>query len=304
MSPRTPFRLQCEQFKLTRLIRDVLAGNELFDIVFGARVETAEQDDGGISIVARLGGTFATFRGVYLVGADGAHSVVRKSIGEELSGETYPLTSLTVSVDFPFELHIPGLVNVNYVWTENGHFSLMRLHDVWRVGYSPPRGGSIEEAKSAAVIEQRLQAICPNAEPYRVTHKGAYTIHRRLANSFRVGRILLAGDAAHLNSPTGGMGMNSGIHDAANLADKLARVLAGEDDALLDRYARQRRVIAAEDVQAQSDKNYSRQRESDPARREVYWTELKETASDATRHRGYLLNAAMIASVARSDAIA
>jgi 3-(3-hydroxy-phenyl)propionate hydroxylase len=298
-----PFRLQCEQFKLTRLIVATLAADPLFDLVFGARVEAVSQDGHGVTVAATVGGAPATLHARYLIGADGAHSVVRKSIGQELKGETYPLTSLTVSVDFPFEDHIAGLAMVNYVWTRSGHFSLMRVRDGWRVGYSPPPGVTTEEAKSDAVIELQLQAICPQPRPYRVTHKGAYTIHRRLAERFRVGRVLLAGDAAHLNSPTGGMGMNSGIHDAANLAAKLGRVLDGEDDALLDRYARQRRAIAAEDVQAQSDANYKRTRETDPARREAYWADLKATVADPERYRTFLLNSSMIASVRRADAI-
>jgi 3-(3-hydroxy-phenyl)propionate hydroxylase len=299
-----PFRLQCEQFKLTRMILATLGGNPLFDIVFGALVEAVAQDEASVSVTARVGGADRHFAGRYLIGADGAHSVVRRSIGETLEGATYPLTSLTVSVDFPFEAHLPGLLNVNYIWTEQGHVSLMRVQDCWRVGYSPPPGMSAEAAREDDVIERRLQAACPTARPYRILHKGAYTVHRRLAGRFRVGRVLLAGDAAHLNSPTGGMGMNSGIHDAANLADKLAAVLGGAGEALLDRYARQRRAVAAEDVQAQSDTNYRRTRETDPARREAHWADLKRIVADPARLRDFLLGAAMLASVARAEAVA
>jgi 3-(3-hydroxy-phenyl)propionate hydroxylase len=299
-----PYRLQCEQFKLTRLIVEALADDPRCTIVFGASVAAVTQDADGVTVQAQIGGTPRSFRGAWLIGADGAHSLVRGCIGEALHGETYPLTSLTVSVDFPFQEHLAGLLNVNYVWTEGGHFSLMRVQDGWRVGYSPPSGLSIEEARSEAVIQRQLQVICPTGMPYRIMHRGAYTVHRRLVDRFRVGRVLLAGDAAHLNSPVGGMGMNSGIHDAANLADKLARVLDGADDALLDRYARQRRAIAAEDVQAQSDANFKRHRETDTSRREAHWAEMQATVADPERLRRFLLNASMIASVRRAEAIA
>jgi 3-(3-hydroxy-phenyl)propionate hydroxylase len=299
-----PFRLQCEQFKLTRLVAAELAADRNCEILFGARVETIAQDGNCVTATASIGGASRTFRGNYLVGADGAHSMVRKSIGLELKGATYPLTSLTVSVDFPFEAHLPDLLNVNYVWTADGHFSLMRVQDGWRVGYSRPPGISVEDATSDAVIQAQLQAVLPTGRPYRITHRGAYTIHRRLADDFRAGRVLLAGDAAHLNSPTGGMGMNSGIHDAANLAEKLIPVLGGESDALLDRYTRQRRAIAAEDVQAQSDTNYRRTRETDPARREVVWADLRAMADDPARHRAFVMASSMLASVARAEGIA
>ncbi len=170
---------------------------------------------------------------------------------------------MTMSRNFPFEQHLPNLLNVTYAWTETGHFSLMGAQDGWRVGYSPPPG-------------------------------------RQLSRR----RVLLAGDAAHLNSPSGGMGMNSGIHDARNLVvDTLARVRGGAEDGELGRYARQRRLIAAEDVQKQSNVNYRRHRETDRERREIHWAELWETAAVPARHRALMRNASMIPSVAQASAI-
>jgi 3-(3-hydroxy-phenyl)propionate hydroxylase len=298
-----PFRLQCEQFKLTRTILAVLSGHPRFEIVFGATVEGLRQDSDGVTVIADLNGRQSRFDGRYLVGADGAKSQVRKSVGLDLKGETYPRTSITVSVDFPFEDHLKGLLPVSYVWTENDHFSLMRARDGWRTGYSPALGQSVETSLSDDYIQWHLQRILPTGRDYKVTHRGAYTIHRRVVDNFRAGRVLLAGDAAHLNSPSGGMGMNSGIHDASNLADKLHRVISGEPESLLDLYARQRRTIAVEDVQAQSDTNYRRHRETDPAKREIYWADLKMTAADPSLLREFLLASSMIKSVRRSGSI-
>lgn len=113
--------------------------------------------------------------------------------------------------------------------------------------------------------------------------------------------MLLAGDAAHLNSPAGGMGMNSGIHDARSMARALAEVLDGGSEAALDRYASVRRQIALDDVQVQSDRNYRRHREKDPQQRQIIWRELQEITSDPTRMRAYLMESSMLASVMRSD---
>ncbi len=114
--------------------------------------------------------------------------------------------------------------------------------------------------------------------------------------------MLLAGDAAHLNSPSGGMGMNSGIHDAYALAAALADGYPQPADSALDRYARQRRLVAVEDVQARSDVNYHRHRESDPEKRRVIWKELKAIEADPKRMRDFLLESSMIASLQRAAA--
>ena len=109
-----------------------------------------------------------------------------------------------------------------------------------------------------------LQRVVPRPEPYTIAHRSIYHVHQRVAKSFRHGRVLLAGDAAHVNNPLGGMGMNGGIQDAFNLADKLKAIWAGADDRLLDRYDRQRRTVAVEAVQQQTHRNQQIISERDP----------------------------------------
>ena len=109
-----------------------------------------------------------------------------------------------------------------------------------------------------------LQRVVPRPEPYKIAHRSIYHVHQRVAKSFRHGRVLLAGDAAHVNNPLGGMGMNGGIQDAFNLADKLKAIWAGADDRLLDRYDRQRRTVAVEAVQQQTHRNQQIISERDP----------------------------------------
>jgi 3-(3-hydroxy-phenyl)propionate hydroxylase len=294
---RHAYRLQCEQFHLTELLLEYLLRDSLFEIEFGARVMAIEQD--GLGVQARLEGEGASFeaRGQFLVGADGARSFVRQALGLELTGDTYPATSITVVVDFPFERHLPHMLHVNYVWTARDHYSLMRVGRCWRTGFAPTAGQSVEDAIAMSNVQEHLKRILPSDEDYRVTHVAPYTIHRRLSATFGRERVLLAGDAAHLNSPAGGMGMNSGIHDARHLASALHCALRTGQMRALDEYATARRTVAQEHVQALSDRNHRRHREKDAQQRELIWRELKSTAEDPRAMREFLLKSSMIASL-------
>src|SRR5262249_37019453 len=154
-------------------------------------------------------------------------------------------------------------------------------------------------------IEPAMQTIVPRASPYEIRYKSVYRVHQRVAKTFRIGRVLIAGDAAHLNNPMGGLGLNSGIHDAINLAEKLGRVGRGEaDDALVDRYVRQRRSATIEQVQAMSIRNKRLLEERDPKVQRERLTELIATAGDTERARTYLLESSMIAGLKRANEIA
>jgi 3-(3-hydroxy-phenyl)propionate hydroxylase len=125
-----------------------------------------------------------------------------------------------------------------------------------------------------------------------------------VASEWRHGRVLLAGDAAHLNNPLGGFGLNSGIHDAVNLAGKLARVWRGEGgEALLDVYVQQRRKTTIDQVQAMSIRNKRLLEERDPAVQKARMEELMAIAADPQRARAFLLDSSMIAGLRRSQEI-
>ena len=114
-----------------------------------------------------------------------------------------------------------------------------------------------------------------------MVHRNLYTTHQRIAKTFRAGRVLLAGDAAHVNNPIGGMGLNGGLQDAGCLAEKLAQVmLGGGPEALLDVYDLRRRAVACEFVQQQSIANKKRLEERDPDTRQRNLDELRATAAD------------------------
>jgi len=131
-----------------------------------------------------------------------------------------------------------------------------------------------------------------------------YTVHQRVAARFRVGNVMLVGDAAHVNSPIGGMGMNSGIHDAFNLADKLIAISRGEaGEDVLDRYERQRRHIAIQHTQAQTIRNKRLLAEKDPAVRRKNQDDLRRTAANPALARDFLLRASLINSIREAEAI-
>ena len=149
---------------------------------------------------------------------------------------------------------------------------------------------------------RRLQGVVARDEPYDIVHRTLYHVHQRVATTYRAGRIFLAGDAAHLNNPLGGMGMNGGIHDALNLTSKLLRVRDGEDEALFDAYTRERQPIAVEYVQAQAERNRQLLRERDDAVRMEGFRDLQATAADPARARKFLLRSSMIESLQKAEA--
>jgi 3-(3-hydroxy-phenyl)propionate hydroxylase len=240
----------------------------------------------------------------YLVGADGARSFVRKAVGLTFDGETYPETTLLVTTLFPFEDHLEGLSNVTYCWKENGNFSLLKVPGRWRVSIYPREDLSIEEQLSEALIEASLQIVAPNPAPYQIIEKRPYRVHQRIVNQYHCGRVALAGDAAHLNSPSGGMGLNGGIHDAFELALALSDILhKGVSEKRLDLYDRRRRPVARDQIIAQADRNRARMREKDPARRLEMLAELQAITNDRRRLYGYLLRSSMIEGLRQADAV-
>jgi 3-(3-hydroxy-phenyl)propionate hydroxylase len=293
-----PYRLQAEQWKLSRIILAKLAAEHVgtVEIRFGCRVDTVVH---GPDHVALSGTGFDPFKVPYAIGCDGARSIIRRAMGLDFAGDTYPETTILATTPFPFHEVFEGLSNVNYLWTRHpafsGTFSLLRVPGLWRASLHTAPGEAVEQALEPAAVERKLQAIHPKDTPYEVPDLRPYRIHQRIVETYRIGRLLLAGDAAHLNSPSGGMGMNGGIHDAVELAETMAPVWRGEaGDDLLDRYTRRRQPVAAREIIAQADRNRARMRETDPARRAEMLAELQATAADRARCREHLLRSSMI----------
>ncbi len=298
-----PYRLQCEQWKLSRALRDRLAGR--CDLRYGARLHSFIQDDTGVTVTLEQSGSVSALRAAYLVGCDGARSIVRQAMGLAFEGATYPETTLLATTIFPFEQHLEELSNVSYCWREGaGNFSLLRVPGRWRVSIYPREDTAIDEQMTPDALNDSLQAIVPRAEPYEILESRPYRVHMRMAATYRVGRVALAGDAAHVNSPAGGMGLNGGLHDAFELADALKAILrdSAQDDRL-DLYDRRRRPIARDEILAQSDRNRARMRERDPDRRRALLADLQAITQDPHRLKTHLLRTSMIDGLRRAAAV-
>jgi 3-(3-hydroxy-phenyl)propionate hydroxylase len=173
---------------------------------------------------------------------------------------------------------------------------------VWRLVFPADPNAEEESLLSDTFVQDPMQKFFHRSEDYEIVHRNLYNVHQRVAKTFRRGRILLAGDSAHINNSIGGMGLNGGIQDAMNLADKLADIMTGKaDDALLDLYDLQRRSYATEFVQQQTIENKKRLEVRDDKTRRQNMADLAEIASDPDRARKFLLRASMIGAM-RSNA--
>jgi 3-(3-hydroxy-phenyl)propionate hydroxylase len=258
-----------------------------------------EQDESTVTVT--VNGS-RKIKAQWLIGADGGRSRVRDALGIRLEGFTWPERFLVASTPFNFAAVIPDLCDVSYFADPEEWFFLLRVPGVWRVMFPARREEKDEDVLSDHSVQARLHRIYPNAQPYEVKHRTLYSVHQRVAESYRRGRCFLAGDAAHLNNPLGGMGMNGGIHDAFNLADKLASVIRGAAGiAELDRYERQRRPVALEYVNKITIANKRNLEARDAGEHERWKAEMTRTAADPRLAREYMLKTSMIASLRRSE---
>jgi 3-(3-hydroxy-phenyl)propionate hydroxylase len=290
---RYPYRLQCEQHKLVAILADILAKDHRFAVHYGATVEDVKQDASGVTVVCADG---AVHKGAYVIGADGGRSVVRKSQDIDFAGFTYQERFLVITTTTDFERN--GFAYSCYVSDPREWCALFKVPGkgppgLWRVVFPTPPEATAEELLDFAVAEARLQGFIPAGESYPIVHTNLYTVHQRVAATYRRGRVLLAGDAAHVNNPLGGMGMNFGIHDAVSLADTLVRVLAGASDDLLDLYDRQRRHVANAFLQAMTIQNKRVLEEKDPFKRRERLDEMRAIAADPSKTRGFLMRTSM-----------
>ena len=289
-----PFRVQCEQYKLNQVLAARLPG-----VRFGAEVTGVEQDGKSVTVTLKGG---EKLRADWLVGADGGKSRVREAIGVRLEGFTWPERFLVASTPFDFAQVMPNLADVSYFADPEEWYFLLRVRDVWRAMFPTRTEESEAEILSDASIERRLQRVHAKPGRYELAHRTLYSVHQRVAESYRKGRVFLAGDAAHLNNPLGGMGMNGGIHDAFNLATKLAAVIGGDqNESELDRYERQRRPVALEYVNriTIANKRHLEMRDAEEQRR--WREELARAAADRDAMREYMLRISMIASLRKYE---
>ncbi len=291
-----PYRLQCEQHKLVQILYDYLKDRPEVEFRFGVDVEAVRQDADGVDVVTSDG----TVCGAYVIGADGGRSVVRKSQDIDFGGFTFLEKFLVVTTTYDFAQE--GFAYSNYVsdptrWSALFKVPGPRPPGLWRVVSPVVRGDDEAAILDFDNAEQRIQALMPKTTPYEIVHTNIYAVHQRVAETFRKDRVMLIGDAAHVNNPLGGMGMNFGIHDAFNLAEKLSRVWQGEDPALLDLFDRQRRHVANAYLQTMSIQNKQALEDTDPVSREKRIRDMRETVADPARAKAYLMRTSMLESM-------
>ena len=223
----------------------------------------------------------------------------------EFEGFTYPERTINIEVAYDFRKH--GYTERNYISDPDEYSNLFHWKgppDRWRIHFPTAIDDDENELKRPEALQARLKHFLGIDHDFEICGCNLYTVHQRVARKFRDGRVVLAGDAAHVNSPIGGMGLNSGVHDAFNLADKLARILHGEAaDAELDRYERQRRHVAVKHTQAQTIRNKRLLEERDPAVRRRNHDELRRQAEDPALARKFLLRTALFESLREAEQI-
>jgi 3-(3-hydroxy-phenyl)propionate hydroxylase len=288
-----PYRVQAEQSKLTRILLDRLQGQPGFEIEFNSRVEGINQDASSVTVTSADG---KTRTGRWLIGADGASSSVRRALDIAFDGFTWPDRLLVISTPFDFHSVIPGLTAVNYVAdAERWHF-LLQIPGLWRVMFLITEDVSDDQIRSHAFAQSLMTTVVPGLTDYEISHTTLYKVHQRVAKAFRSGRAFLAGDAAHINNPLGGMGMNGGIHDAINLTDRLIEVWHDRaPEAELDRYDLQRRLVTLETIQAQTIQNKKNLESPEP-----FKASLEAIKADPKRTYDYLLRVSMITTLRRA----
>ena len=279
-----PYRVQYEQFKYTRLVRERLDA----EVRFNAPILGVTQTSSSVTVTTEDG---TSCSGDYLIGADGANSAVRKAIGVAFEGMTFPERFFVVSTPFDFAAVLDRLCYVNYIADTEEFCVLLKVPGLWRYLF-PTQDESDEEVLASA--QKKLQGVYPRPTPYETVHHTLYRVHQKVAAKYRVGRVFLAGDAAHINNPLGGMGMNGGLHDALNLCGKL---IEGAD---LDGYEAERRPIAIEYINANTARNRKLMAERDPEARRRAQDEMCRIAADPVAAKAFLMKSSMIETLRRS----
>jgi 3-(3-hydroxy-phenyl)propionate hydroxylase len=295
-----PFALQCERIKIVEEALAMAKVNPLIEIRLATTFTGFTQDDDGVTaFVDNEAGEQESLKGRYIVSAEGARSIVRKESGIEFEGFTYPDRTLNIEVAYDFRQH--GYTDRNYIsdpeeWSNLFHWK--GPPERWRVHFPTDAEADPDALMAPEAMQKRLQGFLPTGKAFDIVGCNLYTVHQRVAQKFRAGRATLAGDSAHVNSPIGGMGLNSGVHDAFNLAEKLVRIWRGEaDDSALDLYERQRRHVAVQHTQLQTIRNKKLLQEKDPAVRQRNHDELRRSATDPKLAREFLLTSSLINSV-------
>ncbi len=301
---RYPFRIQCEQYHLSRALASGLEQYGTASVRFSHRLLSLDQDETGVSVAAETPYGISHFRADWVIGADGANSLVRKWLGIEFDGFTYPEKFLCLSTDTDLAEHLPNLAHVNYVSDPDEWLVLLRVPKLWRVLLPAVPDANDDELRSDATKNAVFDRLTGNGTAVETHHRTVYRVHQRVAKSFLQGRVMLIGDACHLNNPLGGFGMNSGVHDAFNLFEKLLPAIGtGKPNGNLALFDRQRRTVTHAFTQAQTMQNMEFIQGGTDQAHERRRNEMLAIKQDDQRRRAYLLRQAMFESLDQAAAV-
>lgn len=292
-----PFRLQCEQYKMTQTVIELLKDYPHAQYRPGTQVQGFREEDGSVEVLTFDGQNEGRIAGSFLIATDGANSRIRQASATLFPGLTYPERFLVVSTDYPFENDFMDLSWVNYISDPDEWCVMLKTPELWRVQFPTPVDASNETLLSDPYIQDRLERLNPKGSPYSIRHRTLYKVHQRVAETYRVGkRSLLAGDAAHVNNPLGGMGMNGGLHDAFNLCEKIVGILDGDVDLdeALDLYDAQRRKICVDFIQRQTIENKKLMEAAEESVQLERQKKFLEIASSKEKQQAYLIQSSMI----------
>lgn len=301
---RYPFRIQCEQYHLSRALASGLEQYPNASVRFGHKLLSFEQDDSGVSVAAETPYAVAHFRADWLIGADGANSLVRKWLGTEFDGFTYPEKFFCLSTDTDLSDYLPNLAYVNYVSDPQEWLVLLRVPTLWRVLLPAAPDANDDELRSDAMKTAVFDRLTGDGAAVKTQHRTVYRVHQRVAKSFLEGRVMLIGDACHLNNPLGGFGMNSGVHDAFNLFEKLMPAIKeGKPNGSLALFDRQRRLVTHAFTQAQTMQNMEFIQGGSDQAHEKRRADMQAIKQDDEKRRAYILRQAMFESLEQAAAI-
>jgi 3-(3-hydroxy-phenyl)propionate hydroxylase len=301
---RHPYRLQCEQFKLVGWCYDEFARTGAVDLRFSHRVAGIQSDEDGITLSVETPGGPQRISCDYLIGCDGGRSDTRKALGIGFDGFTYPEHFLVSGTRFDFKSAMPDICSVNYTADPDEWYLLLQIPDMWRILLPVDPAIEPEAAVQEESIQNALQNLLPRSEPYEIVVRAIYRVSQRVAATYRAGNAFLAGDAAHINNPIGGVGLNGGLHDAIDLTTRLAAVWHGKDgETLLDGYETRRRPVAIDAINAMTQRNKKVLEERDPEVRRRNLAEWARIASDPDLAYQHMLQTSMIASLRKSGMI-
>jgi 3-(3-hydroxy-phenyl)propionate hydroxylase len=299
-----PFRLQCEQYKFARMLAEKLDNHRHSSVLFNRKLIKFTEEGNKVRLDVDHHGVNEQYQCDYLIGADGANSIVRRNLGIEFSGFTYEEKFFTLSTEKPLEDYFSNLSYVNYVSDPEEWFVLLKAPSAWRILVPVPQSLDDDLIKSDDYVTEIFSRVLNSSDPIETIHRTIYRVHQRVVNKMRSRRIILAGDSAHLNNPLGGFGMNGGLHDAWNLAEKLDAIINHKKEMdLLDLYDRQRRTIMNDFIQKQTIRNKKMIEETGDEEYSSEWIRMRNLHENDNERRRYMLRQSMTQSLINEAAI-